>query len=165
MKFEFELTFGGMYWAVLTLISRLPIQLAVSMVFPVAGIVLLVLILWLGQPVQLDTLLLVVACFAFTPGLTALNIWLARRKNRTVAGVHTFIMDDQGIRVSGATSDLALKWPAINKVIETRRFFFFMYSSRAAQFLPERVIPPGDALQAVRDLITANHRRRANRAG
>jgi YcxB-like protein len=164
MKFEFEATFRELYWAALALTSRLPFLLAISMVFPVMGIALVVLTLLLGQPVTPRMLLLVVGCFVFTPGITALNVWLARRKNRTARGVHAFVMDDHGIHVSGATFDLDLKWAAIGRVLETKQFFFFMYSSRAAQFLPKRVIPPGDELLKVRNLIAENMSSRPHEA-
>jgi YcxB-like protein len=156
MKFEYESTFGELYWATLTLNYRLPSLLAISLFFPVMGIVLVGLTLLLGQPLTPEVLLAVVGCFVFTPGITALNVWFARHKNRTARGVHTFVLDDHGIHVSGATFDFDLKWAAISRVLETKRFFLFMYSSRAAQFLPKRIIPPGDELLRVRDVVARN---------
>lgn len=164
MKFEFELTFRGLYWATLTLFSRLPLLLAISLVFPVVSIALIGLTLLLGQPVTPGEMLIVVGCFSFTPGITALNVWLARRKNPMLRGVRAFVLDDHGIHVSGAMFDFDLKWGAIRRVLETKRFFFFMYSSWAAQFLPKRVIPPGDELLRVRDLIARNLSSRPDKA-
>lgn len=158
MKFEFEPTFGEMYWAALIIISRRPFHLAVSLFFPLSGLAVVVLTIWSGQPITAEILLLFAACCAFTPGITALNVWLFRRKNRTVRGIHEFLLDDRGIHVSGATYDFHLKWGAIIRVVETKRYFFFLYSSLAAQFLPKRVIPSSDSLQEVRSIIAANFR-------
>ncbi|MGO8791162.1 MAG: YcxB family protein [Terriglobia bacterium] len=155
MTFEFQPSFGDQYWATLAVIRRSPLLLAVSSVFPVVGIVVTALALWVKTATNL-LLIVVPWCFAFTPAITALNLWLSRRRNRTVGGIHTFTLDSHGIHSSSPAFDVTLKWSAINRVAETKRFFLFFFSSQAAQFLPKRVISSFDDLQAIRDLIATN---------
>jgi hypothetical protein len=164
VNFEFQPSFGEVYWATFAVIRRSPLQLVLSAVFPAAGIFLAALVLWSRRPATIDVLITILLCFAFTPGIIALKLWLARRRNRTVAGVHRFALDSQGIHVSGPAFDVALKWSAINKVAETKRFFLFFFSAQAAQFLPKRVISSADELQAIRDLIATNLTTHAERS-
>jgi hypothetical protein len=100
---------------------------------------------------------------AFTPIMTALNLWLSRRRNRTVGGTWTVALDSHGIHTSSPTFDVSLKWSAISRVAETKRFFLFFLSAQSAQFLPKRVISSAAELQAVRDLIAANPGTHASR--
>jgi len=129
--------------------------MALASVFPLFGIVLVVWAL-MAKTATISVFIELPFFLAFTPITTALNVWLYRRRNRTVGGRQTFALDSRGIHISSPAFDVALNWSAISRVAETKRFFLFFFSSQSARFLPKRVISSADELQAVRDLIATN---------
>ena len=155
MNFEFQSSFGDQYWASLAALRRSPLQIALASVFPVFGIVLVVWAL-MAKTATISVFIELPFFLAFKPIITALNVWLYRRRNRTVGGMQTFTLDSNGIHISNPAFDVALKWSGISKVSETKRFFLFFFSSQSARFLPKRVITSADELQAIRNLIATN---------
>jgi hypothetical protein len=105
MKFEFQTSFREHYIATLTVLSRGPLQIVLSAIFPLAGILLLFLNLAAGS-LGLINMMAVVLCFGFTTLLTALNVWIYRRRNRTSIGQFVYEFDQYGIRVSGGVFEL-----------------------------------------------------------
>jgi hypothetical protein len=155
MKFEFQSSFGDQYWASLAALRRSPLQMVLALLFPLFGIVLVVWAL-MAKTATISVFIELPFFLAFTPIITALNVWLYRRRNRTVGGMQTFELDSLGTHISSPAFDVALKWSAISKVAETKRFVLFFISPQSARFLPKRVISSADELQAIRDLVATN---------
>lgn len=150
MIFEFKPSFAEQYRAVFTVMFRSPVHLFLMPLFPLAGLAILVLTFLAGSPLTFGNFVAVIACFAIIPGVTALNVWSSRRKNRTVQGVLRYTVDDNGLGISSPAFNLLLKWSAINRVRETKRYFLFYISARGAYFIPKSVVTGQmDELRAV----------------
>ena len=152
LRFEFETSFREQYIASLTVLSRLPLQIASAAIFPLAGI-LLIFLSFVTDTFSFFNALIIGLSFGFTPALMALNVWLYRRRNKTALGQFVYEFDTYGVRISGGTFDLKLKWEAIYKVRETEKFFLFFLSSRMAQFLPKRCIAGNERLSHLREFV------------
>ncbi len=151
MRFEFEPSFGEQFQATVAVMLRNRMQVAGAAVFALAGFFLLLITLVGIQP--LDVRVLVIPfCFLWVPFIAAVNVWSARRKNRLVAGVHVWSMDAEGIRISGPMFDTTIKWQAVRRVVETKRFFLFFFSANAANMLPKRAVP-SERFAEVRRLV------------
>src|SRR5256885_2387582 len=146
MRFEFQTDFREQYIATLTVLRRIPLQMAVSIIFPFFGLLLLVSSLIAGS-LGPANIVLISFMLGFTPLMTAFSVWLYRRRNKTAAGPFVYLIDQQGITISGRTFELKLAWQGILKVVETKRFFLFFTSPQMAQFLPKRCIPSAQELQ------------------
>jgi hypothetical protein len=152
MRFEFETSFREQYSAALTMMSRMPLQMLALAIFPLAGFALILLSL-ATDSLSLFTIFLVVLTFSFFPLVTALNVWLSRRRNKIMTGQFVYNIDEQGIQVTGGVFESKLAWQALWKVVETKRFFFFFVSGRMAQFVPKRAIGSEEQLLELRKLV------------
>jgi hypothetical protein len=157
MRFEFQTSFQEQYIATLSVLFRIPLQIVVSAVFPLGGLFLLLFSI-ATDSLSLANLAVILLCFGFTPLLTALGVWLHRRRNMTSVGPFVYEIDDQNIRVTGGVFELKLAWQGIHKVVETKRFFLFFVSPRMAQFLPKRAVTNAEQLSELRQLVAAKVR-------
>jgi hypothetical protein len=153
MRFEFHTSFQEHYIATLSVLSRVPLQIVFSAIFPLAGLLLLFLNLFTAS-LSFYNIVLIFFCFAFSPLLTALNVWLYRQRNKTSVGQFVYEIDDEGVKVTGGVFELKLAWQGIRRVVETRRFFLFFISTQMAQFLPKRAIT-SHQLSELRQLVSA----------
>lgn len=62
-------------------------------------------------------------------------------------------LTDEGMRTTCAHSDVLAKWSGIRRAVETRDFFLFYVSDRAAHYLPTRALEGPDAVAHARDFI------------
>jgi hypothetical protein len=152
LRFEFETSFLEQYIASLTVLSRLPSQIAMSAVFPLAGL-FLIFVSFFSNTFGVFDAFIIGLSFGFTPLLTALNVWVSRRRNKTSVGQFVYEFDLDGIKISGRAFDLKLKWEALWKVRETKKFFLFFVSPRAAQFLPKRCIVDTEQQSQLRQFV------------
>ena len=91
--------------------------------------------------------------FVFLPMCHALNVWQMRRQNATLRGVLTFTVTSEGIESHGGSFDVRLRWDAIHRVVETKRFFLFYVSSTMAHFIPKDCISSDEELQTIRKIV------------
>ena len=91
--------------------------------------------------------------FFFTPLVTALSLFLARRRNPLAKGPFTYTFDSDGIHVSGDTFEMKLKWPAIRKVRESGSFIFFFTAPARAQCIPLAQVRATGQLDDLRALV------------
>ena len=71
-----------------------------------------------------------------------------------VRGVLTFTITDEGFESHGDSFDVRLRWDAIHRVVETRRFFLFYVSSAMAHFIPKAcIVSPEELLETIRKII------------
>src|SRR2546430_11695582 len=153
MQFEFTPTFGEQYLASCAVQRRSAIQLIAGALFPLMGLVLVVTIVALGRRAPTPYEFLVTGItLGFTPLMTAFTVWMYRRKNRLVQGAHRITFEDEGVRVAAPAFDTLLRYSAIRKVAETRRFLLMFFSAYGAQYIPKRVIPP-EQLDTLRQFL------------
>jgi hypothetical protein len=125
------------------IILRSPFQLVVYALFPLAGIYLIYLWMSHHHSVSPADVLLVIACFAFTPLITAMSLFLARRRNPLSKGPFKYTFDNVGIHASGEAFSLNVNWSAINKVRKSRRFLFFYITPTRAHCIPLEQLSDG----------------------
>jgi len=153
MRFEFTPTFSEQYLASFAVQRRSPIQLIAAALFPLMGLFIIVTIVAFERraPTAYEFLIIAFA-LAFTPLITAFTVWMYRRKNRLVQGAHRITFEDEGVRVAAPTFETLLRYSAIRKVAETKRFLLLFFSAYGAQYIPKRIISH-EQLDTVRQLL------------
>ena len=140
MKIEFTPTFWNQYLASLIIQVKSPFMLIISLIFPAAGLFILTcMLLGISKEPSFFEIIIIPLAFGFTPIITALSVYLARRKNKTIGGAQTYQVDDIGIEITGSTFKTHLQWQGLYQILETGRFFFFYLSPRMAYFIPKSI--------------------------
>src|SRR5574341_830173 len=85
-----------------------------------------------------------------------LQAWSARRLDPNLAHPFEHVLAEDGLHVHTHTANTDLKWAGLYKVTELPDLFLFYYNKRCAYYLPKRVIPSPNELQAVREFIRAH---------
>ncbi|PPD04183.1 MAG: hypothetical protein CTY29_06680 [Methylobacter sp.] len=152
IRVSISFPFWTAYRATLQIIPHSLIQIIFSAIFPVAGVVLIYLWITNNHTIELMDIGLLFLCFFFTPLITCISLFLARRRNPLSIGpfLHTF--DDEGIQLSGESFSMSVKWPAIKKVVESNSFMFFFVTSAQAISLPIDQLQAAGCLESVRTL-------------
>lgn len=115
-------------------------------VFPLAGLFLLSTPFITGDRLGPIEVLLAILAFSFTPSVTALAVWSARRRNKLAQGPFTYSFDAEGMHTSGEAFSQTIRWSAIPRVRWSRRFLFVFIGPAKALCIPLRVISdPGFA--------------------
>jgi hypothetical protein len=153
LKLRYTPTFVDQYVALLDLIPRVPVQLIISLLFPIAGVaVLVVAIQREGIPSVLD-LVLAVGCIGFTQILMLGLVAMGRFRNRLADLSQTIVFDDDGISFDAATFSTSLKWAALRKAVETRHNLFLFVSPMAAVGVPKSAFSEPGSLDTARAMI------------
>ena len=140
------------YLATLQLIVRSPLQLAVSIAFPIAGLYLIYLLARHGHRLQLADIAVLIACFLFTPLTTALSLFLRRRRNPLTRGPFTYAFDADGIHASNDAFSMSVRWSTVKRVLESGRFVFFFITPARAHSIPLAQLKEAGCLDQVRAL-------------
>jgi len=112
----------------------------VHAIFPLAGLFLLLAHLITGEPLGIVEILLAILAFSFTPLITALAVWSARRRNKLAQGPFTYSFDAEGMHTSGEAFRQTIRWSAIPRIRCSRRFLFVFIGPARAHCIPLRVI-------------------------
>ncbi len=88
----------------------------------------------------------------FVPLIHLLNVWIYRRRNRAIGGVHIYTFTPEGYSASGSFYDTKIKWGATLKAIETKHFILLYISSRWAHCIPKSAMDES-ALRAIRTIL------------
>jgi len=86
----------------------------------------------IGRAPQALEIGMALLAFLFTPLTTAFSIWSIRRRNTLAEGPFIYSFDSEGMHTSGNAFDQNIKWPAILRVRQSKRFLFFFISPRRA---------------------------------
>ncbi|MEO7299074.1 MAG: YcxB family protein [Verrucomicrobiota bacterium] len=129
-------TFQQMFMASLTMIRYHGALIVVHLIFPLAGLFLLVFPPLVGLRVGPQEVILAMLGFSFTPLLIAVSVWSARRQNKLTEGSFVYSFDSDGVHTSGATFDQTIKWSAIPRVRQSKRFLFIFISRTRALCIP-----------------------------
>jgi hypothetical protein len=156
LGFEVTFPFWVAYTANLQIIRWSPLQLAVSALFPIAGLFLAYLWITHHHALQIADVLLFFGCLFFTPLIMVLTLFLARRKNPLSQGPFAYVFDADGIHASGPTFSVSLKWAAIQKVRESNSFLFFFVAPGRAHSMPLDQLQSAGILHGVRELALQN---------
>ena len=146
-------TFWDLYIATLKVIRYQRVLIVVHALFPLAGLVIFV-----GSIVERDRfgaeeVVLILVCFSFTPLITAWALWVARRRNKLAQGPFTYTFDSEGIHTSGATFSQTIKWPAILRARQSKRYLFIFISPSRALCIPLQELNHQGVLDQVRDIV------------
>jgi hypothetical protein len=95
----------------------------------------------------------VVFVFVLLPLLQMYQLWAVGRRNRTLVGVHHYAFAPEGFSARSELFQVSLKWDAILKAVETKRFFFIYISNRAAHFIPKAQISSYPELEQLRAVL------------
>jgi hypothetical protein len=122
-------------------------------VFPLAGLFLLSTSL-LGYRLGPFEILLVIIAFSFTPLVTALAVWSARRRNKLAQGPFTYTFDAEGMRTTGSDFEQSIRWPAIPRVRLSKQFLFVFIAPARALCIPLRSLANPDDLAHLRSIAS-----------
>lgn len=78
---------------------------------------------------------------------------LASSGNRLARGERSYLLDDDGIHTSLATAESFVRWDALDRVRETRRYFLLYSSNQCVFCLPKWAVEAPDDPVTVRDLL------------
>ena len=105
--------------------------------------------LWLLGAIALALFLLQL----FIPIVQRRHLRRAYDDTPSLRGPQTYQFSDTGLVISGVSSSVSLGWDSLVEAIETREFFLFYHTKRAAFYLPKRAAPDEAQRAALRDLL------------
>lgn len=150
-------TFWELFDAALSAIRFQGALILVHAIFPVAGLTALLLpLLAAGRPPGFDEIWVAVLGLMFTPLVTAFAIWSKRRRNKLAQGPFTYGFDSVGVHITGASFDMTMKWSAILRVRQSRRFLFIFISPRQAHSIALKTLKAQGVLESVRAIAQSN---------
>lgn len=85
--------------------------------------------------------------------LPPLLVAMARSGNPLARGNRSHVLDDDGIHTTLATAQSLLRWGAMDRVRETRRFFLLYSANQCVCYLPKQHIDAPEDVDGVRDLL------------
>jgi hypothetical protein len=85
-------------------------------------------------------ILLALLAFSYPLYVTALAVWLARRRNKIAQGPFTYSFDADGMHTSGSAFRQTIQWEAIHRIRRTRRFLFIFIAPCTVYCIPLRSI-------------------------
>jgi len=149
-------SFWTAYRAGLRVLIYNPIALALCTAFPVLGFYLIYLFVkWAHSPTAGESLL-VVFSLGFPFFITALAQFMLRLKNRLAKAPYTYTIDDEGICTATDMASSDLKWSAIVRVVETKRYLFFFIAPTRAFYLPVAQLRLSNQLEQLRELVKSH---------
>ena len=88
--------------------------------------------------------------------ITAINLYLARRRNPLSVGPFTYVFDASGIHASSAAFESTIRWTTLQKIIETREFILFYFAPTTAIAMPKPQLLALGVLDTVREMTRAH---------
>ncbi len=156
VTFEVQFPYWTAFRASLQNSFRSPLLIAISSIFPIMGLVLIYLWVITHHSITLYNIILLFVCFTFTPLITAINLYLARRRNPLSVGPFTYVFNASGIHASGAAFESTIRWTALQKIIETREFILFYFAPTTAIAMPKPQLLALGVLDTVREMTRAH---------
>jgi hypothetical protein len=144
-------TFGELFLGSLVLIRYQGWLVVFHAVFPMAGLFLLATSL-MGYRLGPVEIVLAVLAFLFTPLITALGVWSARRRNKLAQGPFTYTFDSEGMHSSGSAFDQTIRWSAIPRIRFSKRFLFIFIAPARAVCIPLRSVTDSEELARLRSI-------------
>jgi hypothetical protein len=145
-------TFWEIFIASLMLIRYQGVRIILYCVFPLAGLLVLVLPFCMGLWPNALQLVMALLAFLFIPLITAQVVWRNRR-NKLAQGPFTYSFDLEGMHTSGAAFAQTIKWPAIPRARLSKRFLFVFISSTNAHCFPLKALSEQGVLDEVLRIV------------
>lgn len=149
-------SFWELFVASLTLIRYNGLHVCVHAVFPLAGLFILVFRSWTGRPFGAEHVLIALLTFSFTPLITALAVWSARRRNKTAQGPFTYTLDANGVQTSSAALAQTIRWAGILKSRRTKIFLFLFISPTRAIAITLKILKRCGVLEQAVAIVRQN---------
>jgi len=128
-----------------------------NLIFPAAGVFLLIAIIQKGHVPSFSQWLVAVWCFVFPFLMTAFGVWMRRHRNKAASETQSFTFSEDALFIEGGSFSVNMKWQAIHRIRETKQYFLFYISSFQAYFLPKNVLD-SQATEYLRDLFHKIHK-------
>jgi YcxB-like protein len=144
-------TFGELFLGSLVVIRYQGWLVIFHAIFPLAGLFLLMTPL-MGYRLGSVEILLAALGFSFTPLLTALGVWSARRRNKLAQGPFTYTFDTEGMHTSGSAFDQTIRWSAIPRIRLSKQFLFVFVAPATAHCIPLRSLKGPEELARLRNI-------------
>jgi len=144
-------TFGELFLSSLLLIRYQGWLIILHAVFPMAGLFMLLTPL-MGYRLGPVEILIATLGFLFTPLITALGVWSARRRNKLAQGPFTYAFDAEGMHTSGSAFDQTIRWSAIPRIRLSKRFLFIFIAPARAHCIPLRSLTDPEDLARLRSI-------------
>jgi hypothetical protein len=103
---------------------------------------------WLSAGEMLVFVVTFVACWLIYMS-PAFNVRRLRERNRAAGALQTYVLDEQGVDVTGLGTRTTIEWDNIVEAKENAEFLFLYISAHLAAIIPKRAIPVDD-LSALR---------------
>lgn len=145
-------TFAELFVASITLIRYQGWLIILHTIFPLAGL-FIISTPFMGYRLGPVEILIALLAFSFTPLVTALALWLSRRRNRLATGPFTYLFDSEGVHTRGSAFNQTVKWSAILRVRQSNRFLFIFLAPSRAHCIPLRDVGDADALKRLIALV------------
>ena len=146
-------SFWELFVASLALIRYQGWLIILYSIFPLAGLFLL-MTPFMGYRLGAVEILLALLCFSFTPYITAVAVWSTRRRNKLSQGPFTYGFDSEGMHTSSAAFSQTIKWSAIPRVRQSKRFLFVFFTPVRAVCIPLREVNNSEDLERLRILAS-----------
>jgi hypothetical protein len=91
--------------------------------------------------------------FVVVPWLQRRTVSKAYYVNPAMQGQQTYEFSSEGLKMAGPLSTVAVAWPGILSVVETREFLLFFVQKNLAYYLPKRVVGDSTELNELRALV------------
>ena len=131
------------YLPILILVLGLMLtMLGINLPFVVLVIAIGMMVFWLASLILL-------------PLSQRFQVYQFRKNTPSALGEQTFSFTEQGFSLSGSLSNTDLKWAAIHKIVETKKFFFFYINKKLAYFLPVVEVQKAGKLDDLREFLEA----------
>jgi hypothetical protein len=143
-------TFRDSFKASLTLIRlRWPL-LMIHAAFTLFGLIMLAAAFTNRNPFEIQVVLAALPLLFFTPVVTALSVWLLRRRNKLARGPFTHVFDKEGVHTTSAALDQTIRWAGVLKLRCTKNFLFVFIAPSRAFIIPVREIHDPNFLDDLR---------------
>jgi len=144
--------FWEIFIASLVLIRYQGVRVIYYIIFPLAGVFVLVLPLCVRRYPSVLEVLVALWAFSFIPLITARVVWRNRR-NKLAQGPFTYTFDSEGMHTSGAAFAQTIKWSAIPRGRQSKHFLFVFISPSVAQVIPLKALSDQGVLDGARSIV------------
>lgn len=140
--------------ATFALIPQRPLNIVIHLIIPLIGLATLALVLSQNKPVTSQLVVVLAACFSFTPVFAVVIVLMGHFGTKAARDPFTYRFDENGIHVKAATHEFTHRWSGIRKITRFGGFLMLFYSPGLAHCLPLKWLSAAE-LQGIVALATA----------
>jgi len=156
INLSFPFTLLNRIHAAFALIPQRKLNIVIHAIIPIIGLSTLAMVLYQGHPVSTEVVLIVFACFMFTPSFVVLGVAITYYLNKAAREPFTYKFDAGGVHISTATYEFTHKWSAISQVKRFGGFLMFFFSPGQAHCIPIGVVQRSGELEQLLQLAQEN---------